>query len=273
MIQPVDNNQLVTKQMLFQQGAMVSNNPEPTEYDRKHKIVDKQNCGIMDPNTWDLVNISGYSSNQCVPFSACYTYGIQPIMTGYTTLNRTSMGSTSGVSITHSGVVNVYIYSPNFYFRRWYTDGYAFQLMCWNGKTGSSFVGERNCYLYDNTKLRTLTDARYGDIKSFNTVDYNYTNGYVRLFTSSWYAALPNLKSTAYLSLIINDSEDYWNGNWEVGSFPGAFTTLYYSMHTQSNLGGSTYYYQLHNAIQLSTAKGTTTNIYINTTDESSWSS
>jgi hypothetical protein len=118
------------------------------------------------------------------------------------------MGSTSGVSITHSGIVNVYAYSPNKYIRLWYTNGWAYQLMCWNGKTGSSFIGDRNCYLYDNTKLRTLTDSRYGNEVALNTLDYNYTNGYVRLFTSSWYAALPSLKSTAYLSLIINDSED-----------------------------------------------------------------
>lgn len=272
MIQPVDNNQLVTKQMLFQQGAFVSNTPEPTEYDRKHKIVDKQNCGILNPNTWDPINISGYATNQCVPFSTCYTYGIQPIQAGYTTLNRTSMGSTSGVSITHSGVVNVYVYSPNIYFRRWFTDGYAYQLMCWNGKTGSSFIGHTNCYLYDNITLRKLTDSRSEDMKALSTLDYNYTNGYVRLFTSSWYTPVP-ITSTAYLSLVINDSADYWNGSWTVGAYPGALAQLYYSMHTQTNIQGQSYYYQLHNPIQLSAATGTTTNIYLNTTDESSWSS
>lgn len=272
MIQTVANNQLVTKQILFQQGAFVSNNPEPTEYDRKHKIVDKQNCGILDPNTWDPANIRGYATNECLTFSTCYTYGIKPILDGYPAINRTSMGTTSGVNITHSGVVNVYVYSPNIYFRRWFTDGYAYQLMCWNGKTGSSFIGERNCYLYDNTKLRTLTDSRYDDIKALSTVDYSYANGYVKLFTSSWYASVPSLTSTAYLSLIVNDSEDYWNGSWTVGAYPGALVGLYYSMHTQSNLGGQSYYYQLHNAVQLSTAKGTTTNIYIGATDSSTWS-
>lgn len=274
MIQPVDNNQLVTKQMLYQQGAIVHNDPEPTEYDRKHKIVTKQEASPIDPVTWDDINVSGYSSNQCMPFSVYYTYGIQPLTNGVTTINRTSMGNTSGVSITHSGIVNVYAYSPNIYFRRWYTWGWAYQLMCWNGQTGSGFIGERNCYLYDNTRLRTLTDSRYtGDTLVLNTLDYNYANGYVRLFTSPWYASLPSLTSTAYLSLIINDNEDQWNGNWMFGAYPGFLTSMCHTMHIQSNLGGSTYYYQLHNPIQLSTAKGTTTNIYLNITDESSWSS
>jgi len=42
------------------------------------------------------------------------------------TINVNSMGNTSGVNITHSGIVNVYLYSPDYKPRIWFAEESAY---------------------------------------------------------------------------------------------------------------------------------------------------
>ena len=275
MIYPVDDNQLVTIQQLWEQGDSGGAKPEDfassvwgssnSEYNSQHRIITAQDYNNFYGSGGPT---SGYANNQCVPFSAFENYYHSTLYSEVPAINVSSMGNTSGVSITHSGIVNVYVYTPTCLLRTWFADYCTFQLMVWNNKTGSSFIGERNCYLYDNIKLRTLVDNRFkAEIKAFRSVDYNYTTGYERLFTSTWYASVPSLTSTAYLSFIINDTDGTWRGTYRHGT-PFWTGSKVYSMHVQSNLGGNSNYYQVHSPVQLASKTGTTTNIYIQLQDE-----
>ena len=281
MIYPVDDNQLVTPQMLQEQCAFGGANPEDfaqqiwgssnSEYNSQHRIITAQ-----DYNNWygsfEESPTVGYANNQCVPFSAFENY-YQGMLSSVPTINVNSMGNTSGVNITHSGIVNVYLYSPDYKPRIWFAEESAYQLTVWNNKTGSNFIGERNCFLHDGIKLRTLTENRAGiaayynvddSVNAFRYLDYNYNTGYTRLFTSTWYASVPSLTSTSYLSLIVNDSSAIWRDTYYYGQ-GWQVTSQVFDTHIQTNLGGNDYYYQIHSPIQLSSKTGTTTNIYIYT--------
>lgn len=280
MIQPVDDNQLVTPQMLWEQCASGGIAPElfaqqawgnsNSEYNSQHRIITAQ-----DYNNWygsfEGSPTTGYADNQCVPFSAFENH-YQEVFSIIPTININSMGNTSGVNITHSGIVNVYLYSPNQKPRFWFAEESAYQLMVWNKQTGSNFIGERNCFLHDGIKLRTLTEnradiAKYynvdDSVNAFRYLDYNYNTGYTRLLTSTWYASVPSLTSTSYLSLIVNDSTAVWRDTYYYGT-SWDVTSYVFDTHIQTYLGGThNGYYQIHSPIQLSSKTGTTTNIYI----------
>lgn len=269
MIQSVSNNQLVTYQILEQQQSWSIAEQGDVSFsanDIEHRIVN-----VRQTDGYPFVGINvNTQQNLCPPYYE-FTIDRQDAYYGsptYKTLNRTSMGSTSGVTISHSGIVNVYVKTPNHHPKVWWIEAGAFQIAVWNGKTGTAFVGDRNCYVYDNIRFRTLTDTRSGTIDMstfYRTLDRNYSNDYTRLFTTTWYSQIPSLTTTAYLSFIVNDSTTGWASRGYKLCTGESKINPTFATHTRLDLGGSghQHYYQLHSPVQLSTAKGTTTNIYI----------
>lgn len=242
----------------FAKGVWGSSN---YAYNRDHRIMTKGDWNTYWSGSGGYTEIgSAYSTNQCVPFGAFDTfYYVYPWSAG-SIMNRTSRGSTS-VNITHYGVVSVYVKSPLFELRNWRIEnGAELQVMLWNGSTGSSFVGEPNCYVYYTSQV-TLADLTNPKSNTYHTVDYNYSTGYARLFTLPFYDNIPSLtrNGTIYLSIVLDGSgyEDF-----NINSYGGAEMYFKNSIMDYTDFRGSNYY-QIHNKVPVYCSNGNCGNVTV----------
>lgn len=280
MTEPSDN-QMCTLQLLAQEdliyqisGGSPSNDAEMAaediwgtsnaSYNAQHRLFTK--ADYVRGNSYYSSNVlTGYSDNQCIPFSAFKNWN-------WSALGNNVMNYTRNLNLNTYGVINVYYYNPDMRYRTWeLTPSYMGGLTVtnWNGNKDYP-QGVWQCPIGTpdtNTILFNHTYLYGGSKKIYRPISYNYSTGWCHLFTVSWGHGGP-LYPYISVNLMFNET-DYGRIGASTMTIDGRcgggrkFRTCTYTAVSVVQDGDTWRMYQIHDPVAIS--NGSTANIYIYT--------
>lgn len=186
------NNQMCTLQLLYQEDLCYDNAERAAEeiwgasnasYNAQHRLFTK--ADYVKGNDWYESNVlSGYSNNQCIPFSVFKNWN-------WSQWGNNTMNFTRNLGLKTQGTINVYYYSPNFNLKIWecswvYRGGLS--VVNWNGDKDKP-SGVWQCAIGSPSTNTLLYDHTYGygsSKKVYRPLSYNYSTGWVHLFSTTW---------------------------------------------------------------------------------------
>ena len=268
------SNQMCTLQLLHQENLLYSDDAEVSagniwglsnaSYNAQHRLFTK--ADYVRGNSYYQDLLSGYSDNQCIPFSVFKNWN-------WSDYGNYTMNFTKDWEFNVKGKINVYYYSPNIYLKAWevswlYRGGLT--VVNWNGDN-SRPEGYWQCPIGSPNSPTTLYRHTYGygDNKHvYRTLGYDYSSGWVHLFSTT-FGHNSTLKPYVSVCLLYNESEF---GN--IGSFPCSIDGMVSTGDRKLRVKSSTAVtvsinkylhrmYSIHSPVPFS--NGSTVNIYIYT--------